>query len=100
MADPKQVTRRFFGYPKAVEVKAPYEKKADENIPVLQGTILVIGAWLCVIHEPCLIAHALLTISRVSALPFLQKLLWTTAGFGRLRNTENLKKVSERFDVR
>ena len=48
MAELKEFRLRFFGYPRAVEGPAvPYKKSEDVN-PVFHGTVLAIGAWLCV----------------------------------------------------
>ena len=48
MEQPNENAPRYISYPQAVEGPTiPYKKIPDSN-PVLRGTLLVIGAWLCV----------------------------------------------------
>ncbi|KAG9235935.1 amidase signature domain-containing protein [Amylocarpus encephaloides] len=65
--EPKDALPRFFGYPKAVEGPDVPFKKANDKNPVFGDLILVVGAWL------------------VSKLEFVQKILWSNAGFNGLR---------------
>ncbi|CAG8972362.1 hypothetical protein HYALB_00005030 [Hymenoscyphus albidus] len=75
----KKKTQRFFGYPSAVKgPDVPYQNHEDAN-PVVTGILLVIGAWL------------------ISKLSFVQKFLWSNAGFDGLRKIQ-LDKYTERWD--
>ncbi|RDL42360.1 uncharacterized protein BP5553_02339 [Venustampulla echinocandica] len=71
--------KRFFAYPRAVEgPEIPYKKSDDKN-PVFSGFLLMIGAWL------------------VSKLDFIQRILWSNAGFNGLRKLD-LQDYTERWD--
>ncbi|KAN0094263.1 amidase signature enzyme [Hyaloscypha variabilis] len=80
MEQPKPRPQRFYGYPRPVE--APYIPftKSDNANPVFRGLLLAVGAWL------------------VSKLGFVQKFLWTNAGFDGLRKLKHLKAYTERWD--
>src|SRR5271163_1776415 len=77
----KEEKQRFFGYPKAIEAPIMPYKKADDANPVFRGTLLVVGAWL------------------VSKLEFVQRFLWSNAGFDGLRKLDHLDVYTERWDV-
>ncbi|KAF4611372.1 hypothetical protein G7Y89_g15641 [Cudoniella acicularis] len=79
-SDSTEVPRpHFFGYPRAVEgPKIPYRKEDDKN-PVFNGVLLVIGAWL------------------ISKLEFVQKVLWSNAGFDAMRKLD-FGDYTERWD--
>ncbi|TVY37475.1 Fatty acid amide hydrolase [Lachnellula occidentalis] len=71
--------QRFFGYPKPIKGPTIAYKKAEDSNLVIRGTLLVVGAWL------------------VSKLGFVQRFLWSNAGFDLLR-TVDLKAYTERWD--
>ncbi|KAH6681341.1 amidase signature domain-containing protein [Halenospora varia] len=79
MAESTEQRQRFFGYPRAVEgPNIPYRKSDDKN-PVFSGFLLVVGAWL------------------VSKLEFVQKILWSNAGFDEMRKLD-FGDYTERWD--
>ncbi|TVY62777.1 Fatty acid amide hydrolase, partial [Lachnellula suecica] len=79
MEEPKETPQRFYGYPRAIEgPTVPFTRDADAN-PVFRGTLLVIGAWL------------------VAKLGFVQRILWSNAGFDSLRALD-LNHYTERWD--
>ncbi|CZR69813.1 related to glutamyl-tRNA(Gln) amidotransferase subunit A [Phialocephala subalpina] len=83
MAESKnEITPRFSGYPRAVELPNLRLRNTEDANPVFRGQLLVIGAWL------------------VSRLGFVQKYLWSNAGFDGLRKIpqKQLSKYAERFD--
>ncbi|TVY18978.1 Fatty acid amide hydrolase [Lachnellula arida] len=79
MPEPTDHQQRFFGYPKPVQGPTIPYKKAEDSNPVIRGTLLVVGAWL------------------VSKLGFVQRFLWSNAGFDGLR-TLDLNAYTERWD--
>ncbi|KAL3425160.1 amidase [Phlyctema vagabunda] len=80
MADSNQPSTAFFGYPPAIQAPlTSFQKKEDTN-PLVRGRLLVVLAWF------------------VSRLPFLQKLLWTNAGFSSVRSLKVLDEYTERWD--
>lgn len=77
----KDEKQRFFGYPKAIEAPITPYKKADDANPVVRGTPLLVGGWL------------------VSKLEFVQRFLWSNAGFDGLRKLHDLDLYTERWEV-
>lgn len=45
------------------------------------------------------VSEILLTVDRVSKLPFVQSFLWSNAGFDGLRKLDDLNRYTERWDV-
>jgi len=75
-----ETPRQYFGWPDSLESKIPYKEPPKGSNPAVRGIVLTIGAPL------------------VEKLGFVSRFLYKNAGFGALRDVQELQEVKHRFD--
>jgi hypothetical protein len=86
---------RFFNYPNPTALEHPYRAPPPPNNPVIKGTVLHYLSNLYAQPKTSLINADNYS---VAAVPFVQYLLWSNAGFGSLRSCKELENVNPRLD--